>query len=180
MRNSLWPPSRCRSKLPSAVLSKFHAPGYQFLYLVRRTFHHPGHRGRVAQPVAGNHGVVDVFVEIVDFKIRNGSDTALSERSIGLFESCLAHQGYPYAMSAGNLQRKTHSGDTRTYNQIIVTVSHCQCDYASAKLQILVIRRHKLCSITEETGDFARNRFDDSAKTSVFFGYRTFTRPVAL
>ena len=66
---------------------------------------------------------MDMFVEIVDFKICDRSDAALREVSISLFES-----GFTYncdAMSATcGLKRERHAGYAGANDQIVVSKSH--------------------------------------------------------
>ena len=105
------------------VLVEIHAPANQFAYLLRSSFHHLFHSLRVAEPVAGHHSVVNVFVKIVYFEIGNGGDATLSERCICLVESCFAHQSDSSAF-AGNFKGKAHAGNARAYHKIVVFVCH--------------------------------------------------------
>ena len=77
----------------------------------------------VAEPVAGHHGVVDVFVEVVDFEVGHRSDAALGQGRVGLVEGCLAHQGH--AAFGSGLQGETHAGYTRADHEKIIFVGHC-------------------------------------------------------
>ena len=56
--------------------------------------HHLGHCLRIREPVAGHHRVVDMFVEVVDFKIRHTRHSTLGQIGVGLFESGLAYKGH--------------------------------------------------------------------------------------
>ena len=105
------------------VLVEIHAPAYQFVNLRRSAFHHLFHSLGVAEPVAGNHSVVNVFVKIVYFEIGNGSDAALSESCICLVECCFAHQS-DFPAFAGNFKGKAHAGNARAYHKIVVFVCH--------------------------------------------------------
>ncbi len=49
---------------------------------------------RIAEPVAGYHCVVDVFLEIVYFEVGDRSHSALGEGRVGFIESGLADQGH--------------------------------------------------------------------------------------
>ena len=48
---------------------KVHTPLYQLAYLLRSALHYFFYGGGVAKPVACHHSIVDMLVEIVDFKI---------------------------------------------------------------------------------------------------------------
>ncbi len=105
------------------ILVEVHAPAYELAYLLGSAFHHLFHGLRVAEPVAGHHGVVDMFVEIVNLKIGHRGNAALGKRRIGLVESRFAHQCHT-CLLAGHFKGKTHAGDTRTYHKIVVFKCH--------------------------------------------------------
>ena len=101
-----------------------HAPANQLAYLVGGALHHLLDGGGIGQPVAGHHGVVDVFVEVVYGEVCHRCHAALGQGGVGLFEGCLANQRH--AALAGHLKRETHAGYARANHEIIVFVGHCR------------------------------------------------------
>ena len=99
-----------------------HTPLYQLAYLLRSALHHFFYSGGVTKPVACHHGIVDMLVEIVDFKIGHRSHTALCKRGICLIESGFTHQGHSAFLS--HFERKAHAGDAGSYNQEIIFICH--------------------------------------------------------
>ena len=85
-----------------------HSPFHEALYLPGCAFHHLLHGCGVAEPVAGHHGVVYVFVEIVDGQVGDRCHAALRQGRVGLVEGGLAHEGH--AAFRCRLQCETHAG----------------------------------------------------------------------
>lgn len=92
------------------VFIEVYAPVHELAYLPGRAFHYFFYGLGVAEPVAGDHGVVDVFVEIVDFEISHRGHAALGKGCICLVESRFADQCDTRPL-AGNLQCETHAGN---------------------------------------------------------------------
>ena len=80
---------------------------------------------RVAEPVTGNHSVVDVLFKIVNFEVGNRSDAALCECGVSLIEGSFAYQCNFTGLS--HFKGETHSGDTGTDNQVVVSMCHFLC-----------------------------------------------------
>ena len=105
----------------------------------------------VAQPVAGYHGVFDVLVEIVYFKVSDRRHTSLRKIGVGFFKFGLTYQSH--SSGSGHFQGETHSGNTGTYHQIVIFVCHIaekgetdlqQCrSFAGANLHIMSITPHR-------------------------------------
>ena len=72
---------------------KIHSPFYQFLDLCRCFSHYFFYSRAVTDPIAGNHRVFNVFLEIVYFQVGNRCYTSLSKIGIGFFQSCFTNQG---------------------------------------------------------------------------------------
>ena len=87
-----------------------HTPTEQFLNLGRSLGHDFLDGLGVAEPVAGHHRVVDVFLEVIYLKVGHCGDTALCQVGVGLFHLGLAHQGHGSRIC--HFQGKTHSGHT--------------------------------------------------------------------
>ena len=68
--------------------------------------------GSVAEPVAGYHGVFDMFFEVVDQRVGYRGYTTLSKIGVGLFQFGFANEGYFSFVCY--FESKTHSGDTGT------------------------------------------------------------------
>ena len=78
--------------------------------------------GGVAEHVAGDHRVADVFVEVIHFKISHGGDASLREGRVSLFELGFAHESD--AAAAGHFEGKAHAGDAGAYDEIVVFAFH--------------------------------------------------------
>ena len=109
-------------KLPVRILVELHAPFDQLLDLPGRFAHYLFHGSPVAEPVAGYHGILNVFLEIIDLQIRNRSDTPLSEERIRLLQARLADEGDLPVVS--HLQGKAHAGDAGAYYQKVKSLYH--------------------------------------------------------
>ncbi len=81
-------------KIKSSVglLVELDTPIYQLAYLRRSFGHHLADGLGVAEPVAGNHGVVDMFFEVVNFEICDRGHASLSESRVGFVKSGLADE----------------------------------------------------------------------------------------
>ena len=84
-------PLTVQVELPVGIPVEFHPVVYEELNLFGGAFHHLLHRPAVGEPVAGDHCVVYVFIEIVKFKISDGGHTSLGEECVRLFQGGLAH-----------------------------------------------------------------------------------------
>ena len=105
------------------------APFHKFGNLRRRIAHHLLHGLAVAQMVAGNHCVFNVFLEIVNLQIGDRCNAALCFGSVGFGQSCLANHCHAAFACVGHFQRVTHSGHARTNYQEIVSLYHfCKFD----------------------------------------------------
>ena len=108
------------------LLVEVHAPFHEALDTGRTAFHHLFHGAAVRDVVAGNHGVLDVFFEVVHFEVGDGSDAALSLGRIGLFNGCFANEGH--LARGGHLEGVTHSSHTGTNYQKIEFAYHLCVD----------------------------------------------------
>ena len=97
-------------KIEAAVgsLVKLDAPAYQLAYLGRSLGDHLAHRLRVAEPVAGNHGILYMLVEIIYREVGDRCHTSLGQKRIGLLERGLADQCHTSCGS--HFQSKAHTG----------------------------------------------------------------------
>ncbi len=100
-----------------------HAPVKKLPDLVGRTLDYFPHRLRIAQPVAGYHRIMYMFVEIVDRGVGDRGNTTLRKSCVSLIEHSLAYKGY--APLSRHFQGKTHACNAGTYHQIIVFAYHC-------------------------------------------------------
>ncbi len=69
-----------------------HAPVKKLPDLVGRTLDYFPHRLRIAQPVAGYHRIMYMFVEIVDLHIGDRRHPALCKGGVCFIEGCFAYQ----------------------------------------------------------------------------------------
>ena len=104
------------------LLVEVHAPLDEFPDLCRSVAHYFLHGGAVADPVARNHGVFDVLLEVVHCQIGHRRDTSLCEIRVGLFHAGLADEGH--ASLVRHFQRETHSGYARADDEEIELSYH--------------------------------------------------------
>ena len=109
-------------KLTVLFLVKLHAPLDELPDLTGSFAHHLLHSLPVAYPVAGNHRVFDMLLEVVNGHIGHRGDASLCKIGVGLFETGFADERH-FAF-VGHFQGKTHSRNARTDNQKIVFVYH--------------------------------------------------------
>ena len=99
-------------ELAVLLLVEVYAPAYEFLDLVRCASYDHLHCFPVVDPVAGNHCIFNMFVEIVYQQVGYRSNASLREIGVRFFQLCLADDGYfPFI---GYLQSEAHAGDTGT------------------------------------------------------------------
>ena len=100
------------------------APADQFGYLLRRVGDHLTHCVGVADPVTGNHGVVDMFLEIIHEEVGHGRNTTLSFGCVGLVEGSLATESDLVLACSRHFERKTHTGYAAADDEEIIFVCH--------------------------------------------------------
>ena len=115
-------PFAVQVKLSVGIFVELDSPVDEFFYLRRGVCHYFFHGFGIAQPVAGNHGVLDVFVEIVHFEVCDRSHAALGEISVGFFKFSLAYKRH--AARGGHFQGEAHSGYAGADHQIVIFVCH--------------------------------------------------------
>ena len=115
-------PFAMQIKVAVFVFVEVYTPVNKSFYLLRRAFDHLFHSLSVAKEVARYHGVFDMLVKIVYFEIGHGSHATLREVSVGVFKVGLAYERH--SACAGYFEGKAHAGYTRSYNEIIIFVSH--------------------------------------------------------
>ena len=106
------------------LLVEVHAPLDEPLDAGRSLLHHLAHRGGVADVVAGHHGVVDMFLEIVHLQVGHTGHTALGLGGVGLVHCGLAHQSHLALAALRHLQSIAHSGHAGTYYQKVKFANH--------------------------------------------------------
>ena len=113
--------------LAIGMLVELRSPLHQLADLFRRFCHHLTHSRRVADVVAGNHGVVDVFFKIVFLKVGHRRHATLREARIGLIERCFADDANLSFFRLGHFQGVAHACYTGANDQKVVLVSHNEC-----------------------------------------------------
>ena len=84
--------------------------------------HHFSDRHGVGQPVARDHGVLDMLFDVVEFEVGDGSHAALRESGVCLIKGGFTHERH--TSGAGHFEGETHSGNAGADYEIIVFVSH--------------------------------------------------------
>ena len=95
------------------IAVKFDSPTDKLTDLIGRSGDHLAHSLRIGEPVAGNHRVPYMLVEVIHFKVSHRSHSALCERRVGFIERGLAHERH-LASAPGSLEREAHAGYART------------------------------------------------------------------
>ena len=99
-------------ELAVLLLVEVHAPVDEFLDLGRCTPYDHLHGFAVVDPVAGNHCIFNMLVEIIYQQVCYRSNASLREIGVRFLQLCLADDGYfPFI---GYLQCEAHAGDTGT------------------------------------------------------------------
>ena len=78
--------------------------------------HHLLNSCRIANPIAGNHRVVNMLLEIIYQQIGHGSNTSLCLGCVCLVQRGLAAKSNLVLLRPRHLQRETHTGHTAAYN----------------------------------------------------------------
>ncbi len=91
-----------------------HAPFKELAYLAGSAGHDFFYRRGVGEPVAGDHRVADMLLEVVNLEVRHRRHSPLGQGGVGLFELCLADKRDPPGMSY--FQGEAHSGDAAANN----------------------------------------------------------------
>ena len=107
------------------ALVEVHAPADEFLYLGGRALHYLFHGGAVAYPVARNHCVLNVFLEVVHRQVGYRGDASLGEVRVGLFHACLADEGHGACLC--HFQGEAHPGDARADDEEVEFLYHSLC-----------------------------------------------------
>ena len=100
-------------------LVEVHAPIDEFPYLLGSLAHHLLYSLTVGDVVAGNHRVLDMLVEIVEFKVSDTGHAALCKRGVGLVESCLTDHTHFAFLGARHLQSVAHTSHSCTNHEVI-------------------------------------------------------------
>lgn len=104
------------------LLVEIHAPLNELAYLGGSLSDHLLHGHRVGEVVAGHHGVVYMFLEIIHFEVGHRCHATLRESGVGLIESSFANEGH--AAVFGHFESEAHAGDAGSYNEKIIFLSH--------------------------------------------------------
>ena len=119
-------------ELSVLLLVEVHAPVHELLDLLGCVFHHLVHGCRVADIVAGYHGVLNVFLEVVHLQVGHRSHAALGKRSVGFVERSLANEANLAFVCPGYLQGVAHAGHSGTDDEKVVFEYHLCCLYSNA------------------------------------------------
>ena len=103
-------------EVPLFVFVEVYAPFHKVSYALRCVFHYLFHGCRVADEIPCNHGVFDMFLEVVHFHVGHGSYSSLCLGRVGLFQCGFTYDGHLAFACIGHLQGVTHSGYSRTYH----------------------------------------------------------------
>ena len=113
------------------VLVEVYAPVHEFPNLSGSLGNDLLHRIGVAEPVTGNHRVVDVLVKVIHLQVGHCSHTALREVGVRLFHLGLAHESHSPCLC--HLEGKTHTGHTRADDEIIIFAYHSSLSFLLLK-----------------------------------------------
>ena len=110
--------------LPLGVLVEVHSPLHKLHNLLRCVSHHLLHSSGIADPVAGDHRVVDVFVKIINQQVCHRGYTALCLGGVCFVKSSLAAQCNLVLLRTCYLQSETHTGYAAADDQKVVFMCH--------------------------------------------------------
>ena len=104
-------------KFAFLVFVKVHSPLNQFFNLCGSFAHYLFYCGTVADPIACNHRIFNVLVEIIHQKVGDGGYPSLGEVRIGFFQPTFTDKSnFTFVR---HFQRKTHTGNSGTDNEEI-------------------------------------------------------------
>lgn len=115
-------PLAVQVKIALLISVEIHSPFKQLPYLGGSLCHHLIDSGAVAEPVAGNHGVVYMLVKIIDSEVCHRGYSPLGQGGVGLLESGFADE-CNFA-GAGHFEGEAHAGDAGADNQIVIFACH--------------------------------------------------------
>ena len=100
------------------------APFYELLYLLRRHAHHLFHGLAVGDVVAGNHRVLDVLVEVVEFEVGHRGHTSLCKRCVRLVERGFTDHTHSALVGPCHFQGIAHACHAGTDHEKVIFVHH--------------------------------------------------------
>ena len=106
------------------VFVEVDTPPHQFLDLLRGIPDHLLHSLAVADIVAGNHRVFDVFLEIVYGEIGHRGDTTLRKTRVGLVELGLTDEAHLSFLRPGHFQGVAHTGYSAADDEEVILIYH--------------------------------------------------------
>lgn len=109
-------------ELALLVAVEIDAPLNELLNLFRGILDNKFDRLGVAQPIAGHHGVVYMFFEIIYFEVGDTRNAALRQVGVGFLKFTLANQRNFARMSY--FECKTHAGNARADDEKIILPLH--------------------------------------------------------
>ncbi len=116
------PPFTVKVECAIILFVEIHPPLNQLTNLPRSLCHHLPDSFRVGEVVTRHHGVVDMFVEVIDFKVCDRCHPALRQCRIRFIKGCFANQRHTAFFC--HFQRETHSGYSGTYYKKIIFLCH--------------------------------------------------------
>ena len=111
-------------ELPVLIAVEVHAPLHQVGNALRCIAHHLFYGCWIADEIAGNHRVVDMFLEVVHLEVGDTGNAALCLVGIRLVDSGLADERYLALAALSDLQCITHSGHARANNEEVEFANH--------------------------------------------------------
>ena len=102
------------------LLVEVYAPVDEFFDLLWRLANHLLYRSRIAEPIACDHGVVDVLFEVIDERVGHTGDTTLCTAGVGFVEGRLAAECNAILLCASHFERKAHARYTATDDKKII------------------------------------------------------------
>ena len=120
------------------------APLYQFLDLCRSVAHHLFHRLAVTDKVTGNHGILDMLLEVVQLEVSHTGHSTLRILGVSLVQRGFADDAHLAFFSPCNLEGVAHSGYTCSDNEKVVLINHIGLYFfVSTKIRNLAAKSNK-------------------------------------
>lgn len=101
-------------EVPFFIFIEIDTPADQLFDLLRSVAHNLFNSIAIAEPVARNHCIFNMFIEVIDDQVCHRGDTPLCEICVSFFQISFAYQGnFPFT---GYFKCETHSCNTGTYH----------------------------------------------------------------
>ena len=111
-------------ELAVVLLVEMHTPLQEVANALRCVPYHLFHCSRVADVIAGNHGVFYVLLEVIDKQVSDGCDATLCLCRVSLLECCLTDERHFSFAAVCHFEGITHAGHAASYYKKFCLLYH--------------------------------------------------------